>query len=316
MKRLLTLAALIATLGLPPATAWEREAFEVLKKVTKEQIEREKAAKEKAAREQAAKEQAERDEQERAAREQAVKEQAERDRIEREKRDQERAERRKREQAEREKRDQERAERRKREQAEREKERQERAEREKQERAAREREYQERAERRKREQAERERAEQEAEMARQAERERQRAEQLCNDAKFLADDFSIVEYAQGKGVLTPDEVKELREHLKACNLDIQTAAGDPSCRHYMFALGMQEDKTFSDRRDALEAQAEYEGMNKLKHLGLLKPMDEMKVGKLKKDMREKRKAKSASQRKFEILYREAEEAGCLDEQSD
>ena len=103
MKRLLTLAALMTALGLPPAAqAWEREAFKALKEIkdmASEQAKQEKAEKERAAKEQAerdeqeraAKEQAERDEQERAAREQAAKEQAERDRIERERQEQERA---------------------------------------------------------------------------------------------------------------------------------------------------------------------------------------------------------------------------------
>lgn len=94
MKRLLTLAALIATLGLPPAAAWEREAFKALKGIkdmATEQAKQEKAEKEKAAREQAAKEQAERDEQERAAREQAAKEEAAREKAEQARREQERA---------------------------------------------------------------------------------------------------------------------------------------------------------------------------------------------------------------------------------
>ena len=78
MKRLLTLAALIATLGLPPAAqAWEREAFKALKGI--KDMATEQAKQEKAEKEQAAKEQAERDEQERAAREQAAKEQAQRE---------------------------------------------------------------------------------------------------------------------------------------------------------------------------------------------------------------------------------------------
>ena len=105
MKRLLTLAALMAALGLPPAAqAWEREAFKALKgikdmaseqakqeKAEKERAAKEQAEREQAAKEKAAKEQAERDEQERAVREQAAKEQAERDRIERERQEQERA---------------------------------------------------------------------------------------------------------------------------------------------------------------------------------------------------------------------------------
>ena len=75
MKRLLTLVALIATLGLPPAAqAWEREAFKALKGI--KDMATEQAKQEKAEKEQAAKEQAERDEQERVAREQAAREQA------------------------------------------------------------------------------------------------------------------------------------------------------------------------------------------------------------------------------------------------
>lgn len=84
MKRLLTLAAILATLGLPPAIAWEREAFEALKQITREQAERERAAKEQAEQEQAEQERAEQEraEQERAAREQAAKEQAAREQAE------------------------------------------------------------------------------------------------------------------------------------------------------------------------------------------------------------------------------------------
>lgn len=81
MKRLLTLAAILATLGLPPAAAWEREAFEALKQITREQTERKRAAKEQAEQEQAEQERAER---ERAAREQAAKEQAAREEAARE----------------------------------------------------------------------------------------------------------------------------------------------------------------------------------------------------------------------------------------
>lgn len=84
MKRLLTLAALIATLGLPPATAWEREAFKAIKemaseqaKAAKEQAEKERAAKEQAAKERAAKEQAERERAEQAQAERAEQEQRE-----------------------------------------------------------------------------------------------------------------------------------------------------------------------------------------------------------------------------------------------
>ena len=107
MKRLLTLAALIATLGLPPAAAWEREAFKALKGI--KDMATEQAKQEKAAREQAAKEQAERDEQERAAREQAAKEQAERDEQERAAREQAAKEEAAREKAEQARREQERA---------------------------------------------------------------------------------------------------------------------------------------------------------------------------------------------------------------
>lgn len=235
--------------------------------------------------EQAPAEQAERDRNEEAAREQVAKEQAERDRAERERQERERAER---EQA--------------RQEAE-----QAPAKPEKKLNA-----YQKRmaamAEQERQWELERERE--------YAEQERQEIEQLCNDTfRPLADDFSIVEYAQGKGVLTPDQVKKVREAIKACKLDIRTAAGGPSCPHYLFAMRRQEEKTQSDRHKALEAEGIYEQMKYAKSKGLLTPSQEMEIDALKNDLWEKKKAKNASQRKFEILYRQADEAGCLDEQS-
>ena len=327
MKRLLTLAALTAALGLPPAAAWEREAFKALKEI--KDMATEQAKQEKAEKEQAAKEQAEREEQERAAREEAAKEQTATEQTEQEKAEKEQTAKERAEWeaqpglSEKQKREQqlerERQERIKawREQVDRKNAEIERERQKERERAARVRaEFE---EQRKREQAAREAAElaeQERERERKRQREREEAEQLCNKNKDLADDFSIVEYAQGKGVLTPDHVKEVREFLKTCNLDIQTAAGDPSCPHYLYAMTMQEQKTISDRHKAIEAEGIYDQMKKAKRYGLLSPSEEMEMGKMKKDLREKRKAKGASQRKFEILYRQADEAGCLDEQSD
>ena len=148
-----------------------------------------------------------------------------------------------------------------------------------------------------------------------AEQERQREIQRCNENKPVADDFSIVEYAQGKGVLTPDQVLKIREYLKSCNFDIQTAGGDPTCLHLNFALGAQEEKTQQDRYKALEAEGQYEQMKQAKGYGLLTPSQEMEMDGMKNDLWEKKKAKNASQRKFEIIYREADEAGCLDKQS-
>lgn len=344
MKRLLTLAALTAALALP-AGAWEQEAFKALKGIkdmATERAKQEKAEKEKAAREQAAKEQAERDEQERTAREKAEQERADGD----PQADTDKAEQIAKERAKWESGDEPPAKRSEmdelREQARKRKERQEREDQAARERGRQEmealREQQrkrdaEQAERwrqaeqaeserraeiwarekaeREREKAERERAEQERKMARQAEREREERERQCNGLKPLADDFSIVEYAQGQGVGTPDDVKGVRERIKACGFEIRTTAGDPSCPHYLFAMSVQESKTQSDRRAALEAESIYEQMKYAKSKGLLSPSDEMKIGKMKKDLREKQKAKNASQRKFEIMYRQADEAGCI-----
>lgn len=349
MKKLLTLILLTFALtgAGPMATAWEREAFKALKGIkdmATEQAKQEKAEKEKAAREQAAKEQAERDEQERAAREKAeqeraAKEQAERERAERAKLEAERAKL----AAERQKWEEERR------QWERDRQQAERAdtppqadpnkaEREKAEQIAKERaKWESGDEPAAQEQAEQAPAKPEkelnayqkrmaalAEQKRQweierererAEQERQREIQRCNEKKPLADDFSIVEYAQGKGVLTPDEVKKGREGIKACGFEIRTPDGDPNCQHYLFALGVQEEKTQQDRYKALEAEGQYEQMKQAKGYGLLTPSQEMEMDGMKKDLWEKKKAKNASQRKFEIIYREADEAGCLDKQS-
>ena len=169
-----------------------------------------------------------------------------------------------------------------------------------------------------REEAAKQQAEREAQRKAKAEewaRERAERQQICNPYKHLADDFSIVEYAQGKGVLTPENVKKIREQFKACNMDIQTTAGDPSCPHFLYAMRVQENITFSDRRAALEAEGMYEQMKKAKEYGILTPSQEMEIDGLKNDLWEKRKAKNASQRKFEIMYRQADEAGCLDKQS-
>ena len=331
MRKLLTL--ILLTLALtgagPQASAWEREAFKAIKDLAREQAEQ---AKEKAAREQAEREAAEQAEREKAERaEQAdgdpqadpdKAEQTAKERAKWESGDELREQERKRKERQAQE-DQEYHERKRQEwEALREQERKRKAEQEEQWRQAEQAERERRAERWAREKAEQERkkaewerAEQEREMARQAERKRREAEQLCNEYKPLADDFSIVEYAQGKGLFTPDEVKEIREQLNSCNLAIRTAAGDPNCKHLMFAMRVQEKKTFSDRRAALEAEGMYEQMKKAKEYGILTPSQEMEIDGLKNDLWEKRKAKNASQRKFEIMYRQADEAGCLDKQS-
>lgn len=259
MKRLLTLMAILASLALSLATAWEREVFEVLKQTVREQAEQEQAEREQA---EAERERAERAEQRELERERKMTEQRERERAERE--------------------------------------------REQNEDNARPR-FNAYEERQRAIQAERERQDREW----LAEYKREQAEQRCNGLKELGADASTVEYAHAKGVLTPAKVKDLMKEINACVIPADTGA--PSCKHYLFAMKMQEHNTLSDRQNAIEAESTYKQMKYAKSKGLLTPSDEMKIGNLKKDMREKAKSMKASQRKFETLYHEAEEAGCIDE---
>ena len=321
MKRLLTLVALIATLGLPPAAqAWEREAFKALKGIKD-------MATEQAKQEKAEKEQAERDEQERVAREQAAKEQAERDRLERERQEQEQAAR---EQAAKE---------------------QARAAKEE---AARARAAKEEAERdeQERQQAERQKWEQERrkweQERRQWEQERQQAEQAQADSDPQADpapaeqaqadsdpqvDPAPAEQAQADSDPQADPDKAERERAERERVE---QAGGMSC----YGVALLEEAgviVFSEQEQLKKLKAHIADLKKncygdpneppaafqeqnpsLGPRHCHKPM--LAMG-LQEDLRDKaaeakmEKKRQAAEKKFDALFYEAAEAGCVEKEA-
>ena len=93
--------------------------------------------------------------------------------------------------------------------------------------------------------------------------------------------------------------------------EVHPAFGPRHCHKKVAAMKGQEQALNTLRHEAGDAEGYYKQMEYAKRVGLLSPSDEKRIPGLKKKARKVEKKRQAAEKRFDALYHEADEAGCI-----